>query len=123
MKVKGETSDEDSNFDNASIITGFSDNRSILEEEPDQPDEATQEELFEEKLKEALDGLSEKSSQRRLQCLESISNGFLKKIVPDFINDRLEFVEFRKIVIDICIHFIFFTFLGDLRSQMQLKNA
>lgn len=88
LKLKGETSDEDSNFDNASIITGFSDNRSILEEEPDQPDEATQEEIFEEKLKEALDGLSEKSSQRRLQCLESISNGFLKKIVPDFINDR-----------------------------------
>lgn len=110
LKIKGETSDEDSNFDNASIITGFSDNRSILEEEPDQPDEATQEELFEEKLKEALDGLSEKSSQRRLQCLESISNGFMKKIVPDFINDRLEFVKFIKIKFSACINFFLVIF-------------
>lgn len=87
-KLKGETSDEDSNFDNASVITAFSDNKSIAEEGPEEVDEVSQEELFEEKLKEALDGLAEKSVQRRLNCLECISSGFTKKIVPDFINDR-----------------------------------
>lgn len=88
LKLKGETSDEDSNFDNASIITTYSDNHSIAEEGTEEIDEASQEELFEEKLKEALDGLSEKSAQRRLACLEFISSGFTKKLVPDFINDR-----------------------------------
>ena len=83
-----ETSDEDSNFDNASIITSHSDNRSIVEEGSEEVDEASQEEIFEEKLKEAIDGLGEKSTQRRISCLESISTAFTKKIVPDFINDR-----------------------------------
>lgn len=88
-KLKGETSDEDSNFDNASIITTHSDNRSVVEEGTEELDEATKEEIFEEKLKEALDGLSEKSAHRRITCLEALATGFTKKIVPDFINDRL----------------------------------
>lgn len=88
IKLKSETSDEDSNYDNASVITAYSDNRSIVEEGSEEVDEAAQEEVFEDKLKEAIDGLSEKSAQRRCNCLEAMSTGFTKKIVPDFINDR-----------------------------------
>lgn len=85
---KADTSDEDSVVDNASTITALSDNRSqsddIIEEE-----EASVEEIFEEKLKEAIDGLTLKSAQSRINSLTAISVALTKKLVPDFISDRL----------------------------------
>lgn len=51
-------------------------------------DEQTQEEVFEEKLREAIDGISQKSSQGRTSSLESVAKAFIKKCVPDFVSDR-----------------------------------
>ncbi|XP_071443704.1 interferon-related developmental regulator 2 [Hetaerina americana] len=82
------TSDEDS-LDNASIISNFSENRSVLEEgTSEEVDEQTQEEVFEEKLKEAIDGINQKSAQGRTLSLEAVSKAFVKKFIPEFIVDR-----------------------------------
>nr|CAD7445635.1 unnamed protein product [Timema bartmani] len=88
MEVIGLTSDEDSLNDNVSIISGFSETKSVIEEGSDEIDEQTQEEIFEEKLKEAIDGISEKSAQGRTSALESVAKAFIKKCVPDFVTDR-----------------------------------
>lgn len=50
-------------------------------------DEST-DDLFEEKLIEAIDGISQKSSQGRAQCLDSVSVAFSKRYLPDFAVDR-----------------------------------
>lgn len=86
-KAKGDTSDEESMVDNASTITALSDNRSTTEDVQEE-EEATVEEIYEEKMKEAIDGLSLKSAQARLNALNSVSSGLTKKILPDFISDR-----------------------------------
>jgi len=49
-KLKGDTSDEESVIDNASTITALSDNRSNPEDALEE-EEASQEEVYEEKLK------------------------------------------------------------------------
>lgn len=51
-------------------------------------DEQTQEEVFEEKLREAIDGLNQKSAQGRTLSLESVTKAFIKKCIPDFVSDR-----------------------------------
>lgn len=83
----GVTSDEDSLNDNASVISLASENRSIVEE-GDEIDEQTQEEIFEEKLGEAIDGLNQKSAQGRTASLESVAKAFIKKCVPEYVIDR-----------------------------------
>lgn len=89
---KADTSDEESVVDNASSITATSDNRSqsddIVEEE-----EASVEEIFEEKLKEAIDGMTLKSAQSRINSFTAVSVALTKKLVPDFISDRLLIVQ------------------------------
>ncbi|KAF4520348.1 hypothetical protein B566_EDAN009870 [Ephemera danica] len=70
------TSDEDSLNDNASIIRG------------EEVDEQTQEELFEEKLMEAIDGIMQKSAQARTTALECVGKAFVKKYLPDFVSER-----------------------------------
>ncbi|XP_046388812.1 interferon-related developmental regulator 2 [Ischnura elegans] len=82
------SSDEDS-LDNASIISNFSESRSVMDEgNSEEVDEQTQEEVFEEKLKEAIDGINQKSAQGRTMSLEAVSKAFVKKFIPEFIVDR-----------------------------------
>lgn len=84
------TSDEDSvNNDACSEISGQSDNRSILEDANDnEVDELAQQEAFEEKLKEAIDGLTQKSAKGRIICCNGIEKIFAIKYIPDFVEDR-----------------------------------
>ncbi|CAH0384027.1 unnamed protein product [Bemisia tabaci] len=83
----GATSDEDSLNDNASVISNISENAVNDEGGSDGIDEST-DDLFEEKLIEAIDGISQKSSQGRAQCLDSVSVAFSKRYLPDFAVDR-----------------------------------
>ena len=53
-----------------------------------QIDEFSQEEIFEEKLREAMDLAGQKSAQGRTMALESMCTAFLKKFIPDFVEDR-----------------------------------
>lgn len=86
--VIGITSDEDSVNDNGSVTSIVSETKSIIEEGADEVDEQTQEEAFEEKLREAIDGLNQKSAQGRTSSLESVAKAFIKKCIPDFVSDR-----------------------------------
>lgn len=84
----GITSDEDSLNDNLSVTSGFSENKSLIEEGGDEIDEQTKEEVFEEKLREAIDGLNQKSAQGRTGSLESVAKAFVQKCIPEFVIDR-----------------------------------
>ncbi|KAI4503837.1 hypothetical protein M0802_001240 [Mischocyttarus mexicanus] len=83
-------SDEDSiNNDACSVSSGQSDNRSMPEEVNDnEVDEIAQQETFEEKLKEAIDGLTQRSAKGRIICFKGIEKIFAIKYVPDFVEDR-----------------------------------
>lgn len=84
------TSDEDSvNNDACSETSGQSDNRSMLEDANDnEVDELAQQEAFEEKLKEAIDGLTQKSAKGRTICFNGIEKIFAIRYIPDFVEDR-----------------------------------
>ncbi|KAJ1526830.1 hypothetical protein ONE63_008397 [Megalurothrips usitatus] len=85
----GITSDEDSLNDNASVISLVSDSHSVVEEgNENEPDETAIEEEFEEKLRDAIDGVSQKSAQGRTQSMEAICKAFTKRFIPDFVVDR-----------------------------------
>lgn len=83
-------SDDDSINDACSIASGQSDNRSVLEDLTDnvEIDEVTQQEAFEEKLKEAIDGLTQKSAKGRVLCFHGVEKIFAAKYVPEFVEDR-----------------------------------
>lgn len=51
-------------------------------------DELDQNELFEDKLSEAIEGMSEKSVQSRVSNIESVTAALMKKFIPDFVNRR-----------------------------------
>lgn len=59
-----------------------------LQGNENEPDETAIEEEFEEKLRDAIDGLSQKSAQGRAQCMEAICKAFTKRFMPDFVIDR-----------------------------------
>ncbi|KAL1117869.1 hypothetical protein AAG570_004182, partial [Ranatra chinensis] len=82
------TSDEDSLNDNASIISLASDGTFIEEGCSEEVDEQSQDDVFEEKLKDAIDGISQKSSQGRTSCLESVGIAFTQKYIPEFVIER-----------------------------------
>ncbi|XP_043602405.1 interferon-related developmental regulator 2 [Bombus pyrosoma] len=84
------TSDEDSiNNDACSISSSQSDNRSMLDDVNDnEVDEFVQQEAFEEKLKEAIDGLTQKSAKGRTICFKGMEKIFAIKYIPDFVEDR-----------------------------------
>ncbi|XP_054287052.1 interferon-related developmental regulator 2-like [Macrosteles quadrilineatus] len=83
------TSDEDSINDNASVISMASET-TVMEEgvAGDEVDEQSQDEVFEEKMCEAIDGITQKSAQGRTNSLDSVSQALTKKYIPDFIIDR-----------------------------------
>ncbi|XP_031786163.1 interferon-related developmental regulator 2 isoform X2 [Nasonia vitripennis] len=83
------TSDDDSLNDACSIASGQSDNRSVLEDVNDNEiDDVTQQEAFEEKLKEAIDGLTQKNTKGRVVCFQGVEKIFAIKYVPEFVEDR-----------------------------------
>lgn len=82
------TSDDDSNIDNASIISNASETRSTAEEGSSEVDELAQQEAFEDKLMEAIDGLNQKSAQGRTNCFDAVAKALVMKYIPDFIFDR-----------------------------------
>lgn len=93
----GGTSDDESVFnDNASVVSNVSSGSYMKEDVANgdgnaaggQVDELSQDEIFEEKLREAMDLASQKSGQGRTSALISISTAFMKKLVPDFVEDR-----------------------------------
>jgi hypothetical protein len=79
------SSDDESIMDNASIVSNSSEMRSG--EDGDDSEVLVQEQL-EEKLCENIDGLTQKSSQGRINCFEALSKAFIKKSMPGFIRDR-----------------------------------
>lgn len=87
-------SDEENVFaDNVSVISNVSSGSLLKEEvvngaEKEGVDELSQEEVFEEKLREAMDLATQKSAQGRTMALESMCTAFLKKFIPDFVEDR-----------------------------------
>ncbi|CAH1155901.1 unnamed protein product [Phaedon cochleariae] len=78
------SSDDESN-DNVSVVSNYSENRSTEECEET---EILAQEQFEEKLSDFLDGLTQKSSQGRTNCFQSLTKAFVKKYMPSFIRDR-----------------------------------
>ncbi|KAJ8668077.1 hypothetical protein QAD02_009740 [Eretmocerus hayati] len=83
-------SDDESINDACSVTSGQSDNRSILEDVNDnnEIDEISQQEAFEEKLKDAIDGLTQKSAKGRVSCFQGVEKIFAIKYVPEFVEDR-----------------------------------
>ncbi len=45
-------------------------------------------EIFEEKLKEALDQATQKSAAGRVAALKNLCRGLLKRMVPEFVAER-----------------------------------
>lgn len=84
------TSDDDSAFDNASVISGASESRSTVDDGlvQSETDELAQQEAFEEKLLEAIDGLTQKSVQGRTNCFDAVAKALVVKFIPEFVYDR-----------------------------------
>ncbi|XP_027848887.2 interferon-related developmental regulator 2 isoform X1 [Aphis gossypii] len=83
-------SDDESYNDNASVISNISYSTSNEERSgvaTDETDDA-QNDAFEEKLSDAIDGLSQKSAQGRTLSFEAVCNIFCKKYIPDYILNR-----------------------------------
>lgn len=78
--------------DNWSTASVLSDDQSgsIPEEERENEDvdETSAQENFEDKLKDAIDGLTQKSAQGRKNCLDAIIKAFSKKYLFEFLQDR-----------------------------------
>lgn len=88
-------SDEDAVFnDNASVVSVASSgslankDEGIFNGADGGVDEQSQEEIFEEKLKEAMELALEKSAQSRTMAIESMCVAFNKKFIPEFVIDR-----------------------------------
>lgn len=77
-------SDDESINDNASIFSSQSENKSLEDEEQD----CMLQDQFEEKLIDAIDGISQKSAQGRTNCLISITKALVSKYIPLFIAER-----------------------------------
>ncbi|XP_033223570.1 interferon-related developmental regulator 1 [Belonocnema kinseyi] len=82
------TSDEESINDACSETSGLSDPNILDEINDNEVDEPTQLDAFEDNLKEAIDGLTQKSAKGRTGCFQAIEKIFATKYVPDFVEDR-----------------------------------
>ena len=54
----------------------------------DEVDEISAQELMEDKLKDVIDGLSQKSAKGRVECLKSLESALSKKYIYEFVTDR-----------------------------------
>ncbi|XP_061187861.1 interferon-related developmental regulator 1-like [Saccostrea echinata] len=84
------TSDDDretaDNWSTASILSD--EGHSSLSEEGAGPDESSAQENFEDKLKDCIDGLAEKSAQTRKTALDGVMKALSKKYIMDFLLER-----------------------------------
>lgn len=86
-------SDEESVFnDNASMMSNVSEGSQykddLAQNEETAGDDLTQDEVFEEKLREAMDMATQKSANGRTNALKALCTGFFKRYLPDFVEDR-----------------------------------
>lgn len=90
--VKGESgaSDDDLASDVLSHYSSASDSASVLEEGPgaESVDEQTAQEETEDKLKQCIDNLMDKSAKTRLAALESLRQAFSSRVLYDFLLER-----------------------------------
>jgi len=94
----GASDDNDSVFnDNASVVSiASADSMKDLEGnsgnagggEDDGADDLTQDELFEEKLRETIDLATQKSANGRVEALNGLCRAFGKKLIPEFVDNR-----------------------------------
>ncbi|XP_033110618.1 interferon-related developmental regulator 2-like [Anneissia japonica] len=88
-----EANEEDVENDSGSVTSSHvSDPGSIVDDGiivgNDGVDESMAQEDFEEKLKEAIDGTTQKSAQGRQKCLAAVQAGLSKKYLQDFVDGR-----------------------------------
>lgn len=82
-------SDDDSVFnDDASVVSNASSGTYMKDEGEENNEDLSGDELFEEKLREAMDMASQKSATGRTNALRSLCNAFLKRQVPEFVEER-----------------------------------
>lgn len=68
-----------------SVLSNYSENCSV--DDGNEPEDSAQEQS-EDKLTDIIDGLSQKSSQGRTNCLKMFSKGLIKKYMPGYIKER-----------------------------------
>ncbi|XP_017266921.1 interferon-related developmental regulator 2 isoform X1 [Kryptolebias marmoratus] len=90
--VKGEStaSDDEMTSDILSHCSSASESASVMEESTgsEQVDEQTAQEQMEDKLKQCIDNLMDKSAKTRLAALESLRQAFSSKLLYDFLTER-----------------------------------
>lgn len=69
-----------------SVLSNCSENCSV--DDGNEPEDLAQDQS-EDKLTDLIDGLSQKSSQGRTNCLKMFSKGLIKKYMPGYIKERL----------------------------------
>lgn len=93
----GSSDDNESvNNDNASVISNTSADPYMKDfegttgtvAEDDGADDLTQDEIFEEKLRETIDLATQKSANGRVEALNALSKAFGKKFVPEFVDNQ-----------------------------------
>ncbi|KAK8756275.1 hypothetical protein V5799_001024 [Amblyomma americanum] len=84
------SSDDESNADTASVLSCASESRCGSDGTVGDADveEGVLHDDFEDKLKEAIDGTSQKSAKGRLSCLEAIRKALSNRYLYDFLIDR-----------------------------------
>lgn len=70
------------------IIIFFGLNENLIIGVATEDTDESQNDAFEEKLSDAIDGLSQKSAQGRTLSFEAVCNIFCKKYIPDYILNR-----------------------------------
>ncbi|XP_051804964.1 interferon-related developmental regulator 2 isoform X2 [Acanthochromis polyacanthus] len=90
MKGESAASDDDVASEILSHYSSASDTTSVLEEGTggEQVDEQTAQEETEDKLKQCIDNLMDKSSKTRLAALESLRQAFSSRLLDDFLTER-----------------------------------
>jgi len=75
--------------DNASVVSSVSDIQSLAPDgAAEEVDEISAQEQMEDKLKDVIDGLSQKSAKGRVECLKSLESALSKKYIDEFVTDR-----------------------------------
>ena len=78
--------DTGDNWSTASVLS--EDVSSVSEDGETGPDETSVQDNFEDKLRDCIEGLSQKSAQGRKSCIEGMTKALSKKYIYDFLIDR-----------------------------------
>jgi len=85
LRKMGRNGMSEDESDNASVITASTEQFSG---DCDEFEDATAQEIFEDKMSDALELLSQKSAKGRTDCLNTLKQGLIKKYVPDYVDSR-----------------------------------